>query len=160
MSRDTQKNWVYSIVGRNVELWEVSGQGNVASTGTDRVKPISSEASKKLVYPTETIVNGLMFEGTAFIEPFIDVDPNELDENSSNPTVSPVATPDESSHMNLNRMFSLAVVDYIKAMWSDKQGDIQKKEYYMREFWRKAADAQSNKFGVFMCAPSSVYSIR
>jgi len=160
MSRDTQKNWVYNIIGRNVELWEVTGQGNVVATGVDRVKPISNEPIKKLEYPTETIDNGLMFEGTAFIEPFIDVDPNELDEDFSNPTVSPVASPDESSHMNLNRMFSLAVVDYIKAMRSDKQGDIQKKEYYMREFWKKAADAQSNKFGVFMCSPSSVYSIR
>ena len=160
MSRDTQKNWVYGIVGRNVELWEITKGGNLDTVGDYKIRmPIESYGTQ-LVYPTETIDNGLMFEGTAFIEPFIDVDPNELDEDFSNPTVSPDASPDESSHMNLNRMFSLAVIDYIKAMWSDKQGDLQKKEYYMREFWKKAADAQSNKFGVFMCSPSSVYSIR
>ena len=57
-------------------------------------------------------------------------------------------------------MFTLSIVDYIKAMWADNQGDIGKKEYYMREFWKKAADAQSNKFGVSIVTASTVYSVR
>ena len=67
---------------------------------------------------------------------------------------------DETSHMNLNRMLSLACVDYLKAMLADREGDIERKEYYMREFWGKVGDNESNKRTISMSFPSSPYAIR
>ena len=67
---------------------------------------------------------------------------------------------DESSHMNLNRMLSLACVDYLKAMIADRQGDIDKKEYYMKEFWGKVGDNESNKRKISMSFPSAPYALR
>ena len=62
---------------------------------------------------------------------------------------------DETSHMNLNRMLSLACVDYLKAMIADREGDIERKEYYMKEFWGKVGDNESNKRTISMSFPSS-----
>ena len=67
---------------------------------------------------------------------------------------------DETSHMNLNRMLSLACVDYLKAMIADREGDIERKEYYMKEFWGKVGDNESNKRTISMSFPSSPYAIR
>jgi len=67
---------------------------------------------------------------------------------------------DESSHVNLNRMLSLACVDYLKAMLADREGDIERKEYYMREFWGKVGDNESNKRKISMSFPSSPYALR
>ena len=55
MSRDTNLNWFYEIVGTNVHLW----QYNETSTGDD------------IIYPDEDITNGLRFEGAAYIKPFV-----------------------------------------------------------------------------------------
>ena len=70
------------------------------------------------------------------------------------------SSPSETSHANLNRMLSLACVDYLKAMMADKRGDIQVKEYYMREFWKKVGDNESNKRKISMTYPVSPYAIR
>jgi len=70
------------------------------------------------------------------------------------------ATADESAHVNLNRMLSLAVVDFMKAMQKELQGDIQGKEYYMREFWKKVADDQSNKRNISISFPIPVYAVK
>tara|TARA_R100000501_G_C2603690_1_gene100061 strand:+ start:434 stop:1147 length:714 start_codon:yes stop_codon:yes gene_type:complete len=70
------------------------------------------------------------------------------------------SSPSETSHVNLNRMLSLACVDYIKAMLSDSRGDIDKKEYYMREFWKKVGDNDSNKRKIAMLFPSGSYAVR
>ena len=67
---------------------------------------------------------------------------------------------DETSHVNLNRMLSLACVDYLKAMLADREGDIDRKEYYMKEFWGKVGDNESNKRKISMSFPSSPYAIR
>jgi len=67
---------------------------------------------------------------------------------------------DESSHVNLNRMLSLACVDYLKAMLADREGDIERKEYYMKEFWGKVGDNESNKRKISMSFPSSPYALR
>ena len=67
---------------------------------------------------------------------------------------------DESSHVNLNRMLSLACADYLKAMLADREGDIERKEYYMKEFWGKVGDNESNKRKVSMSFPSSPYALR
>ena len=70
------------------------------------------------------------------------------------------ATANEAAHVNVNRMLSLAVVDYVKAMQSELQGDVQGKEYYMKEFWKKVADDQSNKRKISMSFPISAYAVR
>ena len=70
------------------------------------------------------------------------------------------SSPSETSHVNLNRMLSLACVDFVRAMVSDAGGDIQKKEYYMREFWKKIGDNASNKRKIFMTFPVSPFAVR
>ena len=70
------------------------------------------------------------------------------------------ATADESAHVNLNRMLSLAVVDYMKAQQKELEGDIQGKEYYIKQFWKKVADDQSNKRNISMTFSLPVYSVR
>ena len=70
------------------------------------------------------------------------------------------SSPSESSHINLNKMLSLACVDYVKAMLADAQGDVQKKEYYMREFWKKVGDNDSNRRKIVMSFPMGSYAVR
>ena len=67
---------------------------------------------------------------------------------------------DESSHINLNRMLSLAVVDYIKAQMKEATGDLQGKEYCMREFWKKVGDNESNKRNISMIFPASPFAVK
>ena len=124
-----------------------------------RIKLPDEYYGKQLIYPDEDITNGLRFEGTSFVEPFVNVDPNELD-GSDNPTLTNVASPDETSHVNLSRMLSLAVVDYLKAMLSEQQGNLEVKEYYMKQFWKKVGDNESNKRKTSMSFPSSPYAVR
>ena len=69
-------------------------------------------------------------------------------------------TPDETNHVNLNKMLSLAVVDYIKAQLSEASGSIDLKEYYMREFWKKVGDNESNKRKISMTFPISPFGVR
>ena len=57
-------------------------------------------------------------------------------------------------------MLSLAVVDYVKAMLADLGGEIEKKEYYMREFWKKVGDDQSNKRRVSISFPIGAFAVR
>jgi len=57
-------------------------------------------------------------------------------------------------------MLSLAVVDFIKSQLADIQGDIQKKEYYMREFWKKVGDNESNKRKISVTFPISPFAVK
>ena len=66
---------------------------------------------------------------------------------------------DESSHMNLNRMLSLACVDYLKAMIAERDGDLERKEYYMRHFNKKVSDNESNKNKIYI-AQSTSYAVK
>jgi len=45
-------------------------------------------------------------------------------------------------------------------MVSDSSGDLQKKEYYMKEFWKKVGDDQSNKRRNFHVFPISPFAIK
>jgi len=69
-------------------------------------------------------------------------------------------SPSEASHVNLNRLLSLAVVSYIKAMTAEKGGDLQSKEYYMKDFFKKIGDNESNKRKIFMTFPVSPFAVR
>ena len=70
------------------------------------------------------------------------------------------ASVDESSHINLNRMLSLAAIDYIRAQMKEATGDLQGKEYCMREFWKKVGDNESNKRNISISFPASPFAIK
>ena len=158
MSYDTHKNWVYQLVGRNIHLWQYVDGAATDTLGSYKIRLPGEYYGKRLIYPDEDITDGLRYEGTAFIEPFVDIDPNELVGND-NPTLAG-ETAEEGSHVNLTRMLSLAVVDYIKGQLSDVKGDIQVKEYYMKEFWKKVGDNESNKRKMSMTFPMSPFGVR
>jgi len=158
MSYDTHKTWFFQTVGRNIHLWQYVESNATDTLAGIRISLPDEYYGKQLIYPDESITAGLRFEGTAFVEPFVNNDPNELN-GSAEPTLTNQTLPDEADHVNLTRMLSLAVVDYLKAMVSDSSGDLEKKEYYMREFWKKVGDDQSNKrrsFNVFPITPFAI----
>ena len=69
-------------------------------------------------------------------------------------------SPSSSSHINLNKMLSLAVVDYCKAMMAERNGEIDKKEYFMKEFYSKLADNESNKRIISVASPISAFAVK
>ena len=71
-----------------------------------------------------------------------------------------VTSPDSTSHINLNKMLSLAVVDYCKAMMSERNGEIDKKEYFMKEFYGKLADNESNKRIISVASSISAFAVK
>ena len=71
-----------------------------------------------------------------------------------------VSSPDSTSHVNLNKMLSLAVLDYCKAMIAERNGEIDKKEYFMKEFYGKLADNESNKRIISVASPISAFSVK
>ena len=238
MSFDTHKTWTFNIYGKQVRLWQVSSGSTIVELSGYKIRLPQDYIGKQLVYPTENITNGLLFTGTAFVEPFVEEALETTIATASSSTISfnddgdsaggyndiydspgdgfgdfasgdkirvrgsssndgdytltsvsgspryiqvgtgnftdeaagesitiyqiskEDSSPSESSHVNLNRMLSLACVDYIRAMVSDAAGDIQKKEYYMREFWKKVGDNDSNKRKIAMTFPSGTYAVR
>ena len=71
-----------------------------------------------------------------------------------------VTSPDSTSSINLNKMLCLAVVDYVKAMMFEERGEIDKKEYYIKEFYSKLADNESNKRIISTAFPISPFAVR
>tara|TARA_R100000030_G_scaffold98252_1_gene87987 strand:- start:1603 stop:2298 length:696 start_codon:yes stop_codon:yes gene_type:complete len=71
-----------------------------------------------------------------------------------------VVSPDSTSHINLNKMLSLAVVDYCKAMIAERNGEIDKKEYFMKEFYGKLADNESNKRTISVASPITAFAVK
>jgi len=45
-------------------------------------------------------------------------------------------------------------------MRADGSGDLDRKEYYMKEFWKKVGDNESNKRIISMSFPMSPYAVR
>ena len=66
----------------------------------------------------------------------------------------------ETTHVNLNRLLSLAIVDYVKAQAALQEGNTQLKEYYMRDFYKKIADDQSNRRKISITFPVSNFAVR
>ena len=159
MSFDTHRTWLYRLSGRNISLYQyLEGAASDTLAGY-RIKMPNEYYGNQLIYPDESITDGLRFEGTAFIEPFVDNDPNELNGND-NPVLTNQASPDESDHVNLSRMLSLAVVDYVKAMIADRNVQMELKEYYIKQFWKKVGDNESNKRKISMSFPISPFGVR
>ena len=70
------------------------------------------------------------------------------------------SSPSASSHVNLNKMLCLAVLDYCKAMIAERQGDMNKKEYFMKEFFSKLGDNESNKRNISVSFPSGPFAVK
>ena len=70
------------------------------------------------------------------------------------------ASVNSTSSINLNKMLCLAVVDYVKAMIHEERGEIDKKEYYIKEFYSKLADNESNKRIISSAFPVSPFAVR
>ena len=159
MSFDTHRTWLYRLSGRNISLYQyLEGAASDTIAGY-RIKLPNEYYGNQLIYPDETITDGLRFEGTAFIEPFVSNDPNELSGND-NPTLTDQTSPDERDHVNLSRMLSLAVVDYLRAMIAESAGNLEFKEYYMKQFWKKVGDNDSYKRNISMSFPMSPFGVR
>ena len=160
MSYDTHKNWVYGLEGKKIKLWQVSSGSTVVELSGYNIRLPADGAGSELVYPTETITDGLLFTGTAFVEPFVDVDPNELD-GADNPTLDEDTTPSvsEGRHVNCTRMIALAIVDYIKGQIAERAGNIELKEYYMKEFWGKVSDNKNNRSVATIIIPRPTYAV-
>ena len=152
MSYDTNKNYFYKRHGKILRLYKFKKNtlGPVDTEG--RVNTSVSEFS----YPNEAITDGLRIEYTALTKPFVQEDP----ENTVDSSLTEVTSPKEATHVNLNRVLSLAVVEYLKAQIAERRGDIKAKEYFMREFYNKLADNESNKNDVFVSIPVQPYAIR
>jgi len=159
MSFNTNNTWVYKISGRNIHLYQYLYSATTDVLAGYSIRIPDAYFGDQLVYPDESITAGLRFEGTAFIESFVNNDPNELTGSNANPTLTE-ESPTETSHVNLSRMLSLAVVDYLKAQKYEASGNVELKEYYMREFWKKVGDNNSNKIQTGMSYTSTTYSVK
>ena len=71
-----------------------------------------------------------------------------------------VSSPDSTSHMNINKMLSLAVLDYCKAMMAERNGEMDKKEYFMKEFYSKLGDNESNKRNISVAFPAGPFAVK
>ena len=230
MSSYVDKEWFYYLRGREVLVYKLQG-----GSSTQRISQsgVFRSYDKELMYPDESITDGLRIEYTRVSEPFVKEaleDTNivmsattfaalsssnritdtssgftatkfiaadairvrgsssfdgdytvqsrdsssayiVLNENISadevagariNITQIPVedSSPSITSHVNLNKMLSLAILDYCKAMLSERQGDMSKKEYFMKEFYSKLGDNESNKRNISVSFPSGPFAIK
>ena len=242
MSFDTDRNWMYSLSGRYIHLWQWTETAATDTVGSYRVKLPSEFFGNQLIYPNEDITNGLRVEYTALYEPFISEAIEDTTVRESSSTISfedgtggssrdlidlgtstatdfaandkvrvigsasndgdytivtkgtdgstgyqqlevaagsftteavgesitiyqiPVSVADasvvETTHVNLNRLLSLAIIDYIKAQVALQEGNVQLKEYFMRDFYKKIADDQSNRRKISITFPVSNFAVR
>ena len=65
-----------------------------------------------------------------------------------------------TSNLDIDNTLELAVVDYVKSMAAEMAGQLELKEYYMKEFYGKLGDNESNKRKISMSFPAGVYAVR
>jgi|TARA_R110002110_G_scaffold235373_3_gene451391 hypothetical protein len=167
MSYDTSRNWFYKIVGDVIQIYEKMSSAKINPDTTGKMVNLDDSS---VVYPGESITNGLRIEYTGLKDAnglgvFIDKDPSSLSTDTDedtwvNQALVNVSSPSESSHINLNSTLSLAVVDYIKAKSFERSGDLEKKEYFMREFYKKLGDNESNNRNIAISMPQGIFSVR
>ena len=150
MSFQTNKTFTYYLQGKVIEIYRIttSVDGTVTDYYSHKIIAPTSGGTSGIQYPDETITNGIRVEYTALVEPFIDKDPESFSKSADGGVDGgfvEVTSPSETSHVNLNRMLSLAIVDYLRAMFAERDGDLERKEYYMRMFYKKISDNESNK---------------
>jgi hypothetical protein len=161
MSYNTGRTYFWKVHGQKVHLLKLRKNSLLSPDANGRIDAEDTQ----LVYPDEAIPNGARVEYNTFVKPFVSTDPNTLatDTNETtwtNPSLTEVTSPEETSHINLNRMLSLACVCYVQAQNAVKEGNLQMKEYYMREFYKKLADNESNKRRISIAFASPVSSVR
>ncbi len=238
MSFDTHKNWTFNIYGKQVRIWQVSSGSTIVELSGYKIRLPQDYIGKQLVYPTENITNGLLFTGTASVEPFvkealetttviasgttisfnddgdsavgyndiydtgdgladfttgdkirvrgstsndgdytltadaggaryIQIGTGNLTDEAAGARVTisqiPVETTTPSvesgDHVNCTRMVALAIVDYIKSQIAERAGNIELKEYYIKEFWGKVGDNSSNRSVSGIVVPRSTYAV-
>ena len=143
MSYQTNKTFAFLHQGKVIEIYRIttSVNGTVHDYYDHKIIAPTTGSTSGIQYPDETIANGIRIEYTALVKPFVLEDP----ESTASSSLTNVTSPSETSHVNLNRMLSLAIVDYLRAMFAERDGDIERKEYYMRNFYKKISDNESNK---------------
>ena len=153
MSYDTHRTYAYVQSGKKLRLYKI-----IRSAGRiiDNQGRVSGGNLDDIIYPDEALSNGLRIEYTAIVDPFVDEDP----ETTANANLTAQSNPGESTHINLNRMLSLAVVDYVRAMMAERRGDLQAKEYYLREFHKKVADNESNRNKMYIANPIKTFAVK
>jgi hypothetical protein len=157
MSYQTNKSFAYYHQGKILELYRITTgiDGVIDTIGGYKVVVPSSSSTSGIAYPDETIVNGIRVEYTALVEPFVVENP----ESTAYTSLTEVTSPTELSHLNLNRILSLAIVDYLRAMMAEREGNLEQKEYYMRHFHKKVSKNESNKNKIYI-AQSSSYAVK
>ena len=153
MSYDTDRTYAYIQSGKKLRLYKI-----IRSAGRiiDNQGRVTGGSLDDIIYPDEAITDGLRVEYTAVVDPFVAEDP----ETTAIGSLNTVSSPTESTHINLNRMLSLAVVDYVRAMMAERMGDLEKKEYYLREFHKKVADNESNRNKMYIANTIKTYAIK
>ena len=159
MSYDTNRTFAYTLHGNKLRLYR---DRSSAKSLVDTVGRVDGAGWDPLIYPDETIEDGLRIEYTSLVKPFIDKDPETTAESLDNGSDSGYVedtSPSETSHVNLNRLLSLAVVEYVKANMAERGGDLKAKEYFMRQFFNKLSDNSSNKNRVFIAGAVGPYAL-
>jgi len=156
MSVDTNKTYYYELSGKKVVLWKFVNTSSTDTLGSYKIRLPDTYFKEQLIYPNEAITNGLRFEYTALNKVFVDEDPTVTTDSS----LTENTTPNEGSHVNLNRMMSLAIVDYIKALVSEGKGDLQLKLHHMREFWKKLGVNEGNYKEISISFTTNPFSLR
>ena len=235
MSFDTHKNWTFNIYGKQVRIWQVSSGSTIVELSGYKIRLPQDYIGKQLVYPTENITNGLLFTGTASVEPFVEEaletttayasaitisfgdgdgagsadtinytnglgdfassDKVRIKGSSSNDgdyiitnavsatqllvaagsftteaagesisiTQIPIETTTPSvesgDHVNCTRLVALAIVDFIKSQIAERAGNVELKEYYIKEFWGKVGDNTSNRSVSGIVVPRATYAV-
>ena len=133
-----------------------SGSGFVTAgfAATDKIRVIGSASNDGDYQLTNAAAGTLTITGTFTTEAAgesitVYQIPNSVADSSA----------DETSHVNLNRLLSLAVVDYLKSKRAENEGNIELKEYYLRQFYKKIGDNDSNKRKIVMQMSSSPYAL-
>lgn len=159
MSYDTNRTFAYTLHGNKLRLYRYRSS---AKKLVDTEGRVDGEGWDPLIYPDETISSGLRIEYTSLVKPFINKDPEttaeSLDDGDDGGYVE-VTAPDETAHVNLNRLLSLAVVEYVKASMAERGGDLKAKEYFMKQFFNKLSDNSSNKNRVFIAGAVGPYAL-
>ena len=153
MSYDTNRTYCYMQQGKKLRLYKFV---RVSGRIVDNQGRVSGGVKSRIEYPDENITQGLRIEYTAIEKPFVNEDP----ETTVNSSLNDNNSPDENTHVNLNRILSLAVVCYVKAQLAERAGSLELKEYYMKEFYKKMADNESNKNKVFIANTMKPFSVK
>ena len=76
-------------------------------------------------------------------------------------TKMPTLPTSESSSVPVDPELAVALVDYVKAKFFEKDGDYDKRQFHMREFKKRVFEFQKNRFGgAKITMPLTGYAIK